>query len=40
MHDVITGESWTWWEHTYVKLGPATTPFHVVSVSRAGEQEA
>ena len=33
--DLVSGDSWTWWENTYVKLGPATTPFHVVHVTRS-----
>ncbi|MEI2777132.1 MAG: alpha-1,4-glucan--maltose-1-phosphate maltosyltransferase [Tetrasphaera sp.] len=33
-HDLITGETWTWWEHNYVRLGPEWEPVHIVAVRR------
>ncbi|SDP23241.1 starch synthase (maltosyl-transferring) [Pedococcus dokdonensis] len=32
--DLITGASWHWGEHVYVRLGPETEPVHVVAVRR------
>ncbi|MGO4341592.1 maltotransferase domain-containing protein [Pedococcus sp. 2YAF34] len=32
--DLITGESWHWGEHVYVRLGPETEPVHVVAIRR------
>jgi starch synthase (maltosyl-transferring) len=31
-HDLITGENWNWTEHTFVRLGPATEPVHIIHV--------
>ncbi len=33
-HDEITGESWTWTEHNYVRLDPGHEPAHVLTVRR------
>ncbi|HET7303809.1 MAG TPA: alpha-1,4-glucan--maltose-1-phosphate maltosyltransferase [Segeticoccus sp.] len=33
-HDLVTGESWHWGEHNYVRLGPDTEPVHIVHVRR------
>ncbi len=35
-HDEITGESWTWNEHNYVRLDPHVEPAHVLTVRRTG----
>ena len=32
--DLITGASWPWGEHNYLRLGPETEPVHVVAVRR------
>jgi starch synthase (maltosyl-transferring) len=32
--DLITGASWHWGEHVYVRLGPETEPVHIVAVRR------
>ncbi len=32
VHDEISGETWTWSEHDYVRLDPFTEPAHVLSV--------
>ena len=34
VRDEITGESWTWGEHNYVRLDPHHEPAHVLSVRR------
>jgi starch synthase (maltosyl-transferring) len=34
VHDEITGASWRWGEHNYVRLDPASEPAHVLSVQR------
>ena len=33
-HDLISGESWTWGQSTYVRLDPAGAVAHVVRASR------
>lgn len=32
--DEITGESWLWGEHNYVRLDPGYQPVHILSVKR------
>jgi starch synthase (maltosyl-transferring) len=32
--DLITGSSWHWGEHVYVRLGPETEPVHIVAIRR------
>ncbi|MDP9443922.1 MAG: alpha-1,4-glucan--maltose-1-phosphate maltosyltransferase [Actinomycetota bacterium] len=32
VHDEITGDTWRWGEHNYVRLDPAVEPAHVLSV--------
>ncbi|WP_370518433.1 alpha-1,4-glucan--maltose-1-phosphate maltosyltransferase [Nostocoides sp. HKS02] len=32
--DLITGASWHWGEHVYVRLGPETEPVHIVAIRR------
>ena len=32
--DLLTGESWHWGEHVYVRLGPETEPVHIVAIRR------
>jgi len=34
--DEITGETWTWREHNYVRLDPGFEPAHILSVRRFG----
>ncbi|HEX6248740.1 MAG TPA: maltotransferase domain-containing protein [Nocardioidaceae bacterium] len=34
VHDEITGQTWTWGEHNYVRLDPYTDPAHVLTVRR------
>jgi starch synthase (maltosyl-transferring) len=34
VHDELTGESWTWGEHNYVRLDPHTQPAHIFTVRR------
>ena len=34
VHDEITGQSWTWGEHNYVRLDPYYEPAHIFSVKR------
>jgi starch synthase (maltosyl-transferring) len=34
VHDEITGETWTWGEHNYVRLDPHHEPAHVLSVRK------
>ncbi|MEZ5092971.1 alpha-1,4-glucan--maltose-1-phosphate maltosyltransferase [Nocardioides sp.] len=34
VHDEITGQSWTWHEHNYVRLDPHHEPAHVLTVRR------
>ena len=34
VHDEITGQSWTWHEHSYVRLDPHVEPAHVLAVRR------
>ncbi|MCD6639070.1 MAG: alpha-1,4-glucan--maltose-1-phosphate maltosyltransferase [Nocardioides sp.] len=33
-HDEISGESWSWSQHAYVRLDPAVEPAHVLTVRR------
>ena len=33
-HDLITGQSWHWGEHAFVRLGPDAEPVHVIQVRR------
>jgi starch synthase (maltosyl-transferring) len=35
VHDEITGESWTWWERSYVRLDPYHEPAHILTVRRS-----
>ena len=35
VHDEITGESWTWWERSYVRLDPHHEPAHILTVRRS-----
>jgi starch synthase (maltosyl-transferring) len=32
--DLITGASWHWGEHVYVRVGPETEPVHIVAIRR------
>ena len=34
VHDEITGETWTWTAHNYVRLDPSYEPAHILSVRR------
>ncbi len=34
VHDELTGESWTWGEHNYVRLDPHHQPAHIFTVRR------
>jgi starch synthase (maltosyl-transferring) len=34
VHDEITGQTWRWGEHNYVRLDPAYEPAHVLTVRR------
>ncbi|RYU09343.1 alpha-1,4-glucan--maltose-1-phosphate maltosyltransferase [Nocardioides iriomotensis] len=34
-HDEITGETWTWWERSYVRLDPYHEPAHILTVRRS-----
>jgi starch synthase (maltosyl-transferring) len=34
VHDEITGETWSWGQHNYVRLDPGHEPAHVLSVRR------
>jgi starch synthase (maltosyl-transferring) len=34
VHDELTGDSWSWSEHNYVRLDPGHEPAHVLSVRR------
>ena len=34
VHDEITGQTWTWGEHNYVRLDPHHEPAHVLTVRR------
>jgi starch synthase (maltosyl-transferring) len=33
-HDLITGASWHWGEHNFVRLGPEAEPVHIIHVRR------
>ena len=32
--DLVTEQSWQWWEHSFVRLGRDTEPVHIISVRR------
>jgi starch synthase (maltosyl-transferring) len=32
--DLITGSTWQWGEHVYVRVGPETEPVHIVAIRR------
>jgi starch synthase (maltosyl-transferring) len=34
VHDELTGDTWTWGEHNYVRLDPGSEPAHVFSVRK------
>ncbi|WP_369825069.1 hypothetical protein [Kitasatospora sp. Root107] len=34
VHDELTGASWTWHRHNYVRLDPTTGPAHLLTVRR------
>jgi starch synthase (maltosyl-transferring) len=34
VHDELSGESWTWGEHNYVRLDPYREPAHILTVRR------
>jgi starch synthase (maltosyl-transferring) len=34
VHDEISGETWTWGEHNYVRLDPYVEPAHILTVRR------
>ncbi len=36
VRDELTGQSWSWWEHSYVRLDPHVEPAHILSVRRSG----
>ena len=36
VHDELTGQTWTWGEHNYVRLDPFGEPAHVFAVRRIG----
>jgi starch synthase (maltosyl-transferring) len=33
-HDLVTGDSWHWGEHNFIRLGPDAEPVHIVHVRR------
>jgi len=33
-HDLITGASWHWGEHNFVRLGPDAEPVHIIHIRR------
>ena len=33
-HDLITGVSWQWSQHSFVRLGPDAEPVHIIHVRR------
>ena len=37
VHDELSGETWTWAEHNYVRLDPFVAPAHVFVVRRASQ---
>ncbi|MGH3370778.1 MAG: alpha-1,4-glucan--maltose-1-phosphate maltosyltransferase, partial [Nocardioidaceae bacterium] len=37
VHDELSGESWTWGEHNYVRLDPHHQPAHILTVRRPGQ---
>jgi starch synthase (maltosyl-transferring) len=36
VHDEISGGTWTWGEHNYVRLDPFVEPAHIFRVERRG----
>ena len=34
VHDEITGQTWNWSEHNYVRLDPGHEPAHILTVRR------
>jgi starch synthase (maltosyl-transferring) len=36
VHDELTGDTWTWGEHNYVRLDPHHQPAHIFTVRRPG----
>jgi len=34
VHDELTDETWTWTEHSYVRLDPSVEPAHILAVRR------
>ena len=38
--DLLTGDTWTWGEHNYVRLDAFTNPVHLLSVSALTEDES
>ena len=34
VHDEITGQTWNWGEHNYVRLDPGHEPAHILSVRK------
>ena len=39
-YDEVSGKTWTWAEHNYVRLDPASEVAHIISVSSAGGRSA
>ena len=37
VHDELSGETWTWGEHNYVRLDPHHQPAHILTVRRPGQ---
>ncbi|MFN3485696.1 MAG: hypothetical protein ACK44W_09470 [Planctomycetota bacterium] len=33
-HDEITGQTWSWGQHDYVRLDPGHEPAHVLTIRR------
>jgi starch synthase (maltosyl-transferring) len=33
-HDLVTGASWHWGEHNFVRLGPDGEPVHIIHIRR------
>jgi starch synthase (maltosyl-transferring) len=34
VHDELTGATWTWGEHNYVRLDPGQEPAHILTVRK------
>jgi starch synthase (maltosyl-transferring) len=34
VHDEISGATWTWGEHDYVRLDPFVEPAHILTIRR------